>query len=146
METQYVRTHIERLVHSIFECNTITEEGNYKILRKRRSHLNFLCSKLQLTKKKNYLKPVSKTQIHLRRTRLLRKIFSCFLSGGKNHRWQCRQVNTWNHIKEAKNFELWQLKRDNWERELPATFGLRFITTLLSNWGRKMALNTCNIL
>lgn len=55
MRTQYEKTDLDRLVPSIFECKSITEKGSDKVLWKRRSQLNFLCSRLQLTRKNNDL-------------------------------------------------------------------------------------------
>lgn len=149
MKTQHVRTDLERLAPGT--PNTVQEHKGgrnwWNTGGEGKSALIF-CSGVQLTRKNNDLRLVSKTCRTIPGELGWQEKYSFVVCPGKkNQRYQCRHVNTWNNMKRANSFELWQLKRDNWERQqLPDAFWTKICQHTYSlNSGRKMGLNTCNI-
>lgn len=87
---------------------SITEEGSDKILRKRRNQLKFLCSRLQLTRKNNDSKPVSKTYRFISGKLDWWEKYFFFVCLGEKKPQVAMQIGKHMKLHEAKNFELWQ--------------------------------------
>lgn len=96
-----------RLLVHLIQCKSIKEEGTGENTGGEGKSALIFCSGVQLTRKNNDLRLVSKTCRTIPGELGWQEKYSFVVCPGKkNQRYQCRHVNTWNNMKRANSFEL----------------------------------------